>query len=100
MIRLTRPELQEVVQRLYVSLKVHGAGDLFTVCKTTASSTGPGPRQGSRSGARHPGLPRLLCGRQENRPETHGQILTRHSVAVAVRRHQTQMIQQEGQSRL
>ena len=89
------------MQDFNVTLKVHSTGDVLTVGEASA----PAARIESRGRwccghSRHTGYPGLLCGREEHGPETHGQVLARHAVAVAEGRHQAQVVQKQRQGGL
>lgn len=89
------------MQSLDVSLEVHCAGHLYALlCEVASTPAAPGDRGYRLEGSGYRPLPRVLRGGEQNRPEAHGQVLTRHQIVLAERGHQAQMIQEERQSGL
>lgn len=86
LLRLTWPQLQQVMQRLDVALEIHRVGKLLP--QTGALRCSPRPPSSS---------PGLLGRGEEDRAKAHCQVLVGHPVERAEGRHQAEVVQQEGQ---
>lgn len=80
---LTWPELEQVMKDLDVFLEVQSAGKLLGVDEDPVPVAG-----------------RLLSLAEQNRPETHRQVLTGHLIHLVMGRHALQVIQKLPQGRL